>query len=150
MQKVFLFSSKLCLICINVTELFDQLGSLPTIDYIKNLLQMKPAHFEEFKNAEDKTILLWYVDRWLPVVIGLEYWDDKIRHFNLMTDKTKLRTGDEVVLCTTSSEAFGLMMYENCHAKWEEIMKLKKENKGKSEIFCVILLQIWVFNNFLL
>ena len=134
MQKA-LFLSKLYLICVNLTELFDKLGALPEPDYLKNLLQMKPEYFEDPKNKEDKDILTWHADRWLPVVIGTEYWDDKIRHYKLMTDTTKLpKTGEEVVYCTTSSEAFGLMMYENCHGKWEKIMTLKKENKGKCMI----------------
>ena len=123
-------------------ELFDlvvkELGSegevLPTCDEILELLSYSVDHFENPENALDKKKLLWYQDRWLPIAIGLEYWDDKNRHYDLPTDTLKMRDGVDRLLCTATSEAFGLMVYDNCRDKWEAIMKLKAENKGKYKI----------------
>ena len=123
-------------------ELFDDLkvGAkpedeiLPTCDEILEIKQYSEDHFEDPDNARDKKILLWYEDRWLPIAIGLEYWDDKNRHYDLPTDTLKLRDGTEKVRVTPSSEAFGLMVYDNCRDKWEAIMKLKAGNKGKCKI----------------
>lgn len=125
------------------TELYDELSKttkkgeevLPKGEYLLQLLQLPITHFEDPKNAKDKRILLWYQDRWMPIVVGLEYWDNKYRHYELPTDKVKLRDGNEWVHVTISSEAFGLAMYENCRDKWEEIMKLKAENRGKCNVY---------------
>ena len=129
------------ILCI-YAELFDDLKELgndgpvlPTAQEIVELLQFSVEHCEKPENAKDKKILLWYQDRWLPIAIGLEYWDDKNRHYDLPTDKVKLRDGKDWVLCAATSEAFGLMVYDNCRDKWEEIFKLKHGNKGKLKSF---------------
>jgi hypothetical protein len=122
-------------------ELYDMLKTsdleaevLPSADELVEILKHSVEHHEKPENARDKKILLWYQDRWLPIVMGLEYWDDKNRHYDLPTDKIKMRDGVERDLCTATSEAFGLMVYENCRDKWEAIMKLKAGNKGKYKI----------------
>ena len=92
---------------------------------------MKPEVLEEPGNHLCKKILVWYINRWLPIAVGSEYWDVKYRHFKLMTDTIKMRTGEEKVLCTVTSKAFGLMVYDNCRDKWLNIMNLKKANTGK-------------------
>lgn len=124
------------------TELYDTLKPdtpvgqpvLPTCNDILDLLQATPEYLEDPANSRDKKILLWYEDRFLPIAIGLEYWSPKNRHYKLKTDTVTLRNGEEKVLCTIASEAFGLMTYDNCRDKWEEIMKLKAENRGKYKI----------------
>jgi len=83
-------------------------------------LQFLVEHCENPENAKDKKILLWHQDCWLPVAVGLEHWDDKNRHCDLPTDKVKLRDGNDWVLCTATSEAFGLMVHDNCHDKREQ------------------------------
>ena len=138
------------------TELFDDLKDpanpdakvLPTCDEILEVLKFSVDHFENPENKKDKKILLWYMDRWLPIAIGLEYWDDKYRHYCLPTDKLKMRDGVDRLYCTTSSEAFGLMVYDNCRDKWEAIMKLKAGNKGKCKlVLCKFILQLVYLTN---
>ena len=80
-------------------ELFDDLKQgatsddeiQPSCDEILEIMQYSEEHFEDPDNARDKKILLWYEDRWLPIAIGLEYWDDKNRHYDLPTDTLKMR-----------------------------------------------------------
>jgi len=84
------------------------------------LLQFSVEHYEKPENAKDKKMLLWYQDHWLPISIGLECWDDKNRHCDLPTDKVKLKDGKDWVLCAATSEAFGLMVYDNCRDKWKK------------------------------
>jgi len=45
-----------------------------------------------------------------------------------------MRDGVDWLLCTATSEAFGLMVHNNCCDKWQASMKLKAENKGKYKI----------------
>jgi len=96
------------------------------------ILKETTEYFDTKGNESDKQILLWYQDCYLPVVHGLEYWGPKYRHFCFPTDKVPMsHDKKERILCTVASEAFGLMVYENCRDKWLNIMKLKKVNRGK-------------------
>jgi len=121
--------------CFNYTELWvmqDQ--QLPTTEDIVNILQSRPAELEKPENAKAKQVLIWYIDRWLPIVHGSEYWDEKYRHYQLQTDVIPFRDGVSRELCTVESEAFGLLCYDNCRDKWQNIFDLKKDNEGK---FCM-------------
>lgn len=120
-------------------ELYEQLQDLPTTEQVLSILAMTPDQLEQTQTPLAKNILIWYVDRWLPIVIGSEYWDENNRHYKLPTDKCKITmrdgTEEERVLCTISSEAFGLLVYDNCRDKWANIMKLKAQNPGKIQNF---------------
>ena len=122
------------------------MGTLPTVDTITNILSDTVENLK--KHAHDRNILLWYQDRYLPVIHGLEYWGPKYRHYRLPTDKEPMsQDKKERILCTVSSEAFGLMIYENCREKWQNIMKLKKKNRGKLSLeICVMCLKIIATN----
>jgi len=114
------------------------MGVLPTAATLSGILSESVENLK--KNVHDRNILLWYQDRYLPVIHGLEYWGPKYRHFRLPTDKEEPMSQDkkERILCTVSSEACGLMVYENCQEKWQNIMKLKKKNRGKLSLkICV-------------
>ncbi len=104
---------------------------------------MSPDDLEKPENATQKAIQLWYTDRWLPIVIGAEYWDESNRHYKLPTDDCTIRkrdgTEETKVLCTIGSEGFGLLIYDNCRDKWTNIMKLKAQNPGKCNEICVML-----------
>ena len=93
---------------------------------------MSEEHLENPENKKSKDLLLWYVDRYLPVAAGNEYWSDQIRYYKLLTDTCRLPNAAEEnkVLVTVSSEAFGLLILDNCRDKWLKIFKLKEE-KGK-------------------
>lgn len=96
---------------------------------------MTPEDLEKPENVVSKTIQMWYTDRWLPVVIGTEYWDESKRHYKLPTDTCKISlkdgTEEDKVLCTVTSEGFGLLIYDNCREKWAAIQKLRAQNPGK-------------------
>jgi len=111
-------------------ELWVKQGVLPTTKDILDILQSNQAELEKPENENAKKVLLWYLDRWLPIVHGTEYWDDKYRHYKLQTDEIAFRDGVSRELCTVESEAFGLLVYDNCRNKWQNIFDLKKENEG--------------------
>lgn len=85
---------------------------------------MSEDELEKPENKTEKELFLWYYDQWLAAILPKEFWKPDIRYYNLMTDKIDI-AGQQKVLVTVSSEAFGLLMWENCHKKWVNYCKLK-------------------------
>ena len=76
------------------------------------------AKYAEAQAAYNKAecILQWYLDSYLPMAAGFDFWGPTIRPFHLMTDKKKVNgdpSGKERVLVMVTSEAFGLLVYAN-------------------------------------
>lgn len=97
------------------------------------------AEVAQFKvdqaNYERKVeVLLWFVDKFLPLVVGLECWRADLRRDYLLTDKI-IFPGDkskkEKVLVTSSSEAFGVLVHKNCRTKWLNVHAWKKKHGDK-------------------
>lgn len=129
------------------TEWFDKYKDLPKLEEIEAVWDLKPpgdkpdgANIDELadyntkkiKYARQLEILTWYLDTYLPLAVGLEFWGPNIRPFKLMTDM-KVVSGDpsgkKKVLVTITSEAFGLLVYANCRDKWVADFTLKAGNK---------------------
>ena len=70
-------------------EWFDKFAKIPTLVTIQATLKLDPADLEKAEHVEQKELLLWYYDRWLPVVAGTHFWREEIRYFKLLTDKKK-------------------------------------------------------------
>jgi len=100
-------------------------GQLPTFDEIRGIW-----HYAEEENEEHTKLLLWYVDRFLPVCAGKEFYGEKIRHYLLPSSKVDL-FNKKVTAVTVTSEAFGQLLYANCRNKWMKIYRWKKANPGK-------------------
>ena len=69
-------------------------------------------------------ILTWYLDIWLPFVVGVDWFGPMIRPYKLMTDMVEI-LGKQKVLVTVTSEAFGLLQYENSREVWINNFKYK-------------------------
>jgi hypothetical protein len=66
-------------------------------------------------------VLTWWMDSFIPMAVGLEFWGPNIRPFKYMTDKTVVEgdpAGEEKVLVTITSEAFAYVLYKNGRDKW--------------------------------
>ena len=90
------------------------------------------ASMREYKALKQKikcneTMLTWYLDEWLPAVAGLDWWKPSIRCYCLPTDKWKVNTKTKVCV-TKTTEAFGLLQFENSRERWLETFKWKKAN----------------------
>ena len=90
------------------------------------------ASMQEYKALKQKikcneTILTWYLDEWLPTVVGLDWWKPSIRCYRLPTDKSKVNNKTKVYV-TKTTEAFGLLQFENSRERWLETFKWKKAN----------------------
>ena len=103
-------------------------GTLPTREEIWDTLQMTEAALELPANQVRKELYLWYYDVWLPAILPKEFWKEDIRHYKLLTDTVEI-AGQQKVLVTVASEAFGLLMWENCQDKWVNYYKLKANDE---------------------
>lgn len=118
--------------------MYEDLGDLPEIDELMESFNLGEAPGDD-ADAKDLAaytrqvkILTWYVDQYVPMAVGVDWWGPEIRPFKLMTDTTELE-GKQKVLVTVTSEAFGLLQYENSRSRWINVFKWKKKNgkKGK-------------------
>lgn len=83
---------------------------------------------------EEKTLLIWYYDRFLSGVILGTYWDEKTRYYKLPTSKVKMEleppTAPHKVLVPVTLEAFGLFTLDNCRNAWKNMFELKKNDSA--------------------
>lgn len=88
------------------------------------------AEWDQEKASYDRKVSIqkWYLDSYLPTVVGVEWWGLQIRPYKLMTDTTEVKGQGEKVLVTVASEAFGLVLYENCRDRWLAAYKYNKEH----------------------
>ena len=107
--------------------------TLPTLQEIQDVLNMSEEALNAAGNEVHKQLYLWYYDEYLTHTLPKEFWGDDIRFYNLLTDTINIG-GKDRVLVTVSSEAFGLLMYENCREKWIEYVKFKEKHGKKAKI----------------
>jgi hypothetical protein len=107
-------------------EWYNVEKEVPSVDEIKTALKMTEYDLDKPENAKQKRLVIWYFDRWLPIAAGKEFWGDEIRYYHYPTDTIQI-TGNtpsssgEKVLVTVSSEAFGLLVLENCEVRFDSI-----------------------------
>jgi len=94
---------------------------------------MPELELDKPENDHWKQTLLWYFDRWLPVVAGKEFWGEDRRHYKKF-DETMNINGTQKAPVTVADEAFGLLVLENCREKWVEIFKFKETHPAGSKI----------------
>jgi hypothetical protein len=120
------------------TEWWEKWDDLPTNEELKRVWDIPEVPSEDASEevndsyTRKKAVLVWYLDSWLPMMAGPEFWGPLTRPYKLMTDFTDVN-GKEKVLVTVTSEGFGLMIFENCREKWIEIYKYKKINGQKKQ-----------------
>ena len=87
------------------------------------------ATHKRLKNAKtsQEELLTWYLDEWLPTVVGIDWSGPKIRCYHLPTDKSKVNRKTKVCI-TKTTEAFGLLQFENSRQRWLETFKWKDAN----------------------
>lgn len=94
---------------------------------------MRETALEEPENAVKKQIFIWYYDVYLVACLPKEFWKEDIRYYQLLTDEINI-FGKMKGLVTVSSEAFALLMWENCRDKWINYFKYKEANGEKAAI----------------
>lgn len=106
-------------------------NAIPSCSEIIDILQLHPAELEKPENSTQKDIFLWYFNDWMPAVAGKQWFGDDIKKYKLLTDLQDVR-GTKRVNVTITSEAFGLLMYENCQVKWQRMAQYKAKHGKKA------------------
>ena len=81
-------------------------------------------------------VLTWYLDIWLPMVVGVDFFGPSIRPCALMVDKFKdPNDGNKEKVCVTvTSEAYDLIQLENSRDKWAAVCAYKDEKGWKKTL----------------
>ena len=79
------------------------------------------------KYEQKMKLTLWYFDDYMTMIAGTQYWGNDVKTRFLPTDMMDLE-GEQKVIVTITSEAFGILLYENCRDKWIQIFKWKDQN----------------------
>lgn len=104
-------------------------GGIPSITDIlfvclRNLPDANAPEREERERL--LAIFVWWWDSFLPAVAGNTYWRATIRHAQTITSAT--HNGNQCI--PKGTEAFAVLLYENCHDKWVQMIT-KSENFSK-------------------
>ena len=128
------------LFLLHYTAFYDVHGKIPTADDLLQIWDCCDLDLELPDNDYAKSVVIWYYDRWLPVVAGTDWWNPQQCYFNILTDKVEIGpNGDKKVFVTSSTEAFGVLIMDNCHTKWVNEFEYRKNDakrvlpKGKDE-----------------
>lgn len=89
---------------------------------------------EDDDHEEEQELLLWWCDEYLRMLVGPKTWGNEQRFYKMMVDKCYIPALKEEKVCvTTATEAFGLLIYENCREKWIKTFEYKQEH-GKDAV----------------
>lgn len=108
---------------------------MPTLDDLYTVYKLLPETSDPEYEAK-KALKEWYYDEYLPMVAGNNTYGKSIRYYSTPVDKVTLvvkgvKGKKRVVAVTIPSEAFGLLIFENCRDKWLAVMNLRKDDKKK-------------------
>lgn len=93
---------------------------------------MEIGELDKPENALRKELILWYYDRWMPVSAGKHWWRDEIKMNKLLTDLAPVGSAQKVNV-TVTSEAMGLLGWENYRDKWVKQFQYKEKHGPDAE-----------------
>jgi hypothetical protein len=96
---------------------------LPTVEQVKNVWNFDL----ERPTQQQRDLLLWWVDIFLPKIAGPEWFDEDHRHYQLMSDKCTYNKFTRVAV-PASTEAFAMAAFENWRTKWMLQFQFQDEN----------------------
>ena len=110
-------------------------GNLPKVSEIMDLwnYEERPLHMGEYEDGVDPDsgrftkkyhdkyvrkmkLTLWYFDDYMTMISGTQYWGNNVKTWFFLTDMMELE-GEQKVIVTITSEAFGILLYKNCRDK---------------------------------
>ena len=79
----------------------------------------------------DKDLFAWWWSEYMPKAIGnSKFWNDKIKFFGHLSTHAPPEKPKEVYI-TPSTEAWGLLLIENCRERWPKLMAQKAESSAQ-------------------
>ena len=96
-----------------------------------------PSDEEKAELERKRVILLFYVDEYLPGAVCLEHWGPERRYHHLPTDMAEVDmdpSGKKKVMVTVTSEAFGLLIFDNCREAWIAGFQFKDQHGWKTAV----------------
>ena len=102
---------------------------MPTIEDMENIHGWIPGSEKPEEMPNDK-LILWWQNYWLPAIAGDKNYGNDNKHYKLPSQNhnfivgNKPKTGPCVTIVT---EAFGILLFMNCHGKWQAMHALKKQ-----------------------
>ncbi len=71
----------------------------------------------DLDDDEERDVFFWYWEKLIPAAVGCYNWSDKVKYYKIISAaKCKKNPSEKVV--TTASEAFIVLLWENCYEKW--------------------------------
>ena len=130
----------------------DNNGILPEVAEIKACLSRYAPPEGEEALARWKKVWVWYWDVYVPFIAGNKFhWNESKRHYECMSESAVVGSGDvkpsaakkakkagkktpEVALnVPPSTEAYAVVMFENCRTKWMEEYPVKHGPSGEDQ-----------------
>lgn len=106
---------------------------MPSVSGIQETLSLSTAELEKEDKKLEKELVIWYYDRWLPVAAGKQWWRDEVKLNRLLTDKVDV-LGTKKVSVTVTSEAMGLLAWDNYSTKWMRQFQYKDKHGADAEL----------------
>lgn len=109
------------------TEFYDVYKTIPSVDDLLNVWEYCELDLEQEGNERKKALVIWYYDRFLPVVAGHKYFGDKMKLQHIPGDLVDIFDKKRVLIPITT-EAFGILNVDNCYDRWVNTCEWKKDD----------------------
>ena len=137
-------------------------GHLPTVDEVFACVTRQPLPVEPVAKTRAELVWVWYWDEYLPRIAGNRFhWSTAKRHYELISESpVTTQVGNPTASRSSakkptakgkkkapvplpavplnippSTEAFGMVLYESCFAKWQHEFPLKQAHPNKKISF---------------
>lgn len=124
-------------------DFYKQFGFLPSVEQIINIWgileeQEPPVPGDDAGDIElqarreweaKKKLVVWWCDNYLVAAGGELTYGKTVRYYKHLADVVEVK-GKKFVLVETTTEAYGMLVYDNCHDKWETIFAERVKDPG--------------------
>ena len=95
----------------------NKVNELPSLEELMKIIRRDPDC--------DKELFVWYWDVFIEkCTASAKVWNEKIKHFGLISTHAPPNAPGNVYI-TPSTEAFGVLVMENCRTRWPKLMEVK-------------------------
>ena len=113
---------------------FDWVEENPDLDFPKSDILVRIAERDESLDLEDEYIqkaLLWYHDSLILKVATVKWWPPTTKCYCTISGAKTGEGDDAIQWITVGTEAFLVVLFENCEEKWQSMVDEWKKNPNK-------------------